>query len=74
LKRLIFAFVFVKFFVLRVAPVRAFAFAWLVDALAGVPFYFRAGLVFHCAILSKKIAGRQQKNAGMVPASETRKA
>jgi len=70
LKRLIVSFVVVKFFVFRVAPVGTFAFGWLVDALTGIPFYFRAGLVFHCAILSKKIAGRQQKNAGMVPASK----
>jgi hypothetical protein len=70
LKRLIVTFVVVKFFVFRVAPVGTFAFGWLVDALAGIPFYFRARLVFHCAILSKKIAGRQQKNAGMVPASK----
>tara|TARA_A100001201_G_scaffold135938_1_gene124551 strand:- start:52 stop:276 length:225 start_codon:yes stop_codon:yes gene_type:complete len=74
LKRLIVAFVVVKFFVLRVAPVGTFAFAWLVDALTGVPFYFRAGLVFHYAILSKKIARRQHKNAGMVLASGTTKA
>ena len=58
----------------RVAPVGTFAFAWLVDALTGVPFYFRAGLVFHYAILSKKIARRQHKNAGMVLASGTTKA